>query len=77
MKEIKKGSLIHLVLNIIIYSLCAIIVWPIMEYLFCTLIEKKQFVYTVQKFIIEPAIYGVILGIVFWIFDFIKVRKNK
>ena len=69
MNNIEKGSIKHLIISIITISITGIILYPIFDLVLCALITKAKFVYSVHNYIIQPIIFGVIMGTVFWISD--------
>lgn len=73
MKKIEKGSIKYLILLIILFSVVAMILYPIYDLIYDLIydnfITHSKFVYTFQKYIIEPIIFGFICGTIFWVID--------
>ena len=69
MKKIEKGSIKYLILLIILFSVVAMILYPIYDLIYVNFITHSKFVYTFQKYIIEPIIFGFICGTIFWVID--------
>ena len=69
MNNIEKGSIKHLVLLIIMIAIMGIILYPIFDLLLCMFITKAKFIYSVHDYIIQPILFGGIMGTVFWIID--------
>ena len=68
MKEIKKGSTQHLIIQIIIIIIAGLILFPLLDFII-SLIFRTEFAYSVDDHIIEPIFYGVVLGIIMWAID--------
>ena len=73
MKKIEKGTILSLFVNIISLIVAAMIIWPLLDRLF----DGDKFKYTVYEYIVLPAIFGVIAGIIFWLFERRKIIKEK
>ena len=73
MKKIEKGTILSLFVNIISLIVAAMIIWPLLDRLF----DGDKFKYTVYEYIVLPAIFGVIAGIIFWLFERRKIRKEQ
>ena len=69
MKNIEKGSIKYLIILIILISLFGMILYPLFDLVYYKLITNKEFVYSIKNHIIEPIIFGFILGIIFFIID--------
>lgn len=69
MKKIEKGSTKHLIVLICAIAIAGIILYPLFDMVFCALITKSEFVYSVPDHVIEPIIFGMIIGIIFWIIE--------
>ena len=76
MKEIKKGSTQHLIIQIIIIIIAGLILFPLLDFII-SLIFRTEFAYSVNDHIIEPIFYGVVLGIVMWAIDKKSLKKTK
>lgn len=71
--EIEKGSKLELILQTVGGIISAMIVFPIMDLIFCK-IDKTPFKYTIFNHIIEPIIFGIVFGLITW---FIHKRQKK
>lgn len=77
MGKIEKGSFVELVVLIVSISIAGIIIWPILDILFDAVFTHSGFVYSVQDHVVEPIVFGCIVGLVFWTIDVIAVKKKK
>lgn len=77
MTKIEKNSIGYLILLIIAISVAGIIIWPLLDLLFHAVFTQSEFVYSPTEHIIEPIIFGIIAGVVFWIFDKKADAKNQ
>lgn len=73
MKKIKNKSIRQLILLIVFLSLFGMILYPIFDLIYYKLIAHSAFVYSIKDHIVEPILYGVILGLVSWTVN----RKQK
>ena len=73
MKNIERGTIKYLIVLIVAVAVCGFILYPLIDLLFCKLITKTIFEYSVQKHIIQPIIFAIIYGLTFWLID--KKRK--
>lgn len=69
MGNIKKSSVKYLILEIVSISIAGIILWPLLDYLYHTLLTQSPFNYSVFNHIVEPIIFGCVVGTVYWLFD--------
>ena len=69
MKNKNFGSLKYLVFQIIVLCLVGIILYPIFDLLLCKFITNSTFAYSIHSYIIQPIIFGIIIGIVIWILE--------
>ena len=77
MAKIEKTSIKYLILSIIAISIAGVILWPLLDLLFHAIFTHSEFVYSPMGHIVEPIIFGIIAGIIFWIFDRRASRKNQ
>ena len=73
MKSIEKGSIKYLVLLIISVSLFSLVLYPLLDLLFCKFITNSTFKYSVIDHIVEPIIFSIIFSLTVFILD----RKKK
>ncbi len=76
-KGIEKGSVQHLIIQIISIIIAGLIIFPLCDFLFCKILQNTNFVYSVNDHIIEPIIFGVIAGLIFWTLDKKSVKKAQ
>lgn len=69
MINIEKNSIKYLILEMVSISIAGIILWPILDYLYHSIITNSTFVYSAYDHIVKPIIFGSIIGFVFWLFD--------
>lgn len=77
MKDIKKGSIKHLIIQIIASIIAALIIFPLVDFISCKIFQNSEFVYTFKDYVIEPIIAGVLLGLVLWALDKRSAKKSK
>ncbi len=73
MSKVKKGSIKHLILQILSIAIAGMILWPLFDLIVCKIFTHTEFVYSVPEHVVEPITFGCILGIVFWVLD----KKSK
>ena len=71
--KIEKKSPLYLVLVIITTILAAMIIFPLLDFLWSKFITRSEFNYSIMKHIIDPIIFGCIFGLITWIID----RRKK
>lgn len=76
MKKIDHASVTYLIIQTMAIIVAAMIIWPLLDMIWCAVIERKEFVYTVRDFIVEPIIFGIIVGVVFWLFERRKIKRE-
>ena len=77
MNKIEKGSIKALIIYMVAIAVGGIIIWPILDIIFAAVFTHSEFTYSVKEHIIEPIIFGCIAGVVFWVFDRIKISRNR
>ena len=70
MKKIEHRSNGTIVLETFLTIVFAMILWP----LFDLVIKGDKFEYNVVSYIVQPIIFGLVVGIIIWIMN---ARKNK
>ena len=73
MGKIEKGSVKYLLIEMASISVAGIILWPLLDIAYHGIITHSPFSYSVVEHVVEPIIFGCIMGLVFWLFD----RKKK
>ncbi|MBR5046491.1 hypothetical protein IKX73_02590 [Candidatus Saccharibacteria bacterium] len=66
MKKIETTSIKYLIFQSLAIAIAGIIIWPLLDLFICNVITHTEFVYSVTDHIIEPIVFGCILGIVLW-----------
>lgn len=69
MKNIDKGSVKYLILQILTIDIFGLILYPLFDFLLCKFITNSNFAYTVYDHIISPLVFCTIVGFVFWLVD--------
>ena len=77
MELFKKGSIPALFAEMVALTIAGMIVWPLLDMFFCAVFTHSEFKYSVSDHIIEPIIFGIIGGIIFWSFDRYSVKKSE
>ena len=72
MKKIERGSIKHLVILVIAIAIFGMILYPILDLVYCNFIINTDFVYTFYKHIIQPILFACISGTALWF-----VEKNR
>ena len=71
-KSAKKGGLSFepertvrfFIINVILSSIVAMIIWPLMDLLFCAVFTHEEFKYTFGNHIVEPVIFMLLVTVV-------------
>ena len=66
MKDIEKGSVKQLVLIIVTFIVVGLIVYPILDYLYCKLITRSAFTYSITLDVVFSLIFCSIMGVFTW-----------
>lgn len=69
MKNIKKGSVKYLIIYTLSIIIAGIILYPLLDILYCKFITNSEFSYSITDHIISPIIIGAIIGIWLWYYD--------
>lgn len=75
--KIEKGSVKALFIEMFGIAVAGIILWPILDMLYCAIFTHSEFVYSVNGHIVQPIIFGCVAGLIFWVIDRISMKKNK
>ncbi len=73
MKNIERGTTKYLVVLIIAVAVCGMILYPLFDLVYYKLIANSEFVYSVQRHLIQPIAFACVFGPTFWLVD--KKRK--
>lgn len=76
MKKIKSTSIAFLFIQIIALIVAAMIIWPLLDMFLCNVFTNSEFHYSVFEHVVEPIIFGVIAGIIFWIINIITEKRK-
>lgn len=69
MRNVKFGSMKHLVIQIVAICVVGIILYPLFDLVLCNFITHSVFHYSIHSYIIQPIIFGIIMGTVIWIME--------
>ena len=69
MGQIEKGSIKNLFVQIVAFAVMGIILYPLFDLVVCNFFTHTEFVYSVSSHIVEPILFGVVMGLVFWLLD--------
>ena len=58
-------------------TIAAMIIWPLMNMFFRVVIDKKEFVYSINDHIFGPIMFGFFFALFTMILDKISPKKNK
>ena len=72
MKNIKKGSIEHLILLVVCFSLAGTILYPLFDFLLCKFITNSEFLFSFYSHVIKPFLFCIIMGPIFWMIE----KKN-
>ena len=74
-KTIKNNKFLYFIAYMIFNAVIAMIVWPLLD-MFCTIvIDKKEFTYSISKYIFEPMFFGFFLTVFTIVFKKIDEKK--
>ena len=76
MKKIESTSVEYLLIMIILIAAMGMILWPLLDLFIAKVITHSEFVYSLAEHVIEPIVFGVILGLVFWSLEKKKIKKK-
>ena len=74
MINIDKNSPKYLALLIVIYIVMGLILYPILDILYCKFITRSVFTYSVVEDVIKPVVIGLVMALVTWFFERKKVN---
>lgn len=63
MEKINNNKILRFFVSFISNTLFAMIFWPLLDMFFASIIDKREFVYSISKHIFEPVMYGLFLTI--------------
>ena len=62
MKKDDINILLYLCIQIVVNTVIAMIVWPILDIIICNVFTHSQFIYSVNQHIIQPIVFGLIIA---------------
>ena len=76
LKKVEENRVVYILVYAVSTAIMGMIIWPLLDIFVCKFFTHSKFVYSVSGHIIEPVIFGLIVG---FIFSFInnKSKKNK
>ena len=75
--QIEKGSFKHWIVQVIIFVVTALIIFPLGDWLMGLIFTDTKFEFSVVAHILEPIIFGIAMGTIFWLFDRASAKKAK
>ena len=69
MKNIGRGSIKHLIALIITAALFGVVLYPVFDFVHDEFITNSEFVYSVNKHIVQPIIFACVFGVTYWAVD--------
>ena len=75
MKKIESTSFQYLILQIVAISVAGMVLWPLLDLFWCAVLSHTQFVYSIPDHLVEPIVFGGIVGTVFWVLE--KKKNSK
>ena len=76
MKRIEKTSVKYLIIQAVVTTIVAMIIWPLMDLFICKVISHSEFKYTVSDHVVEPIIFGIVLSLAMWLLDRRAAKKK-
>ena len=58
-------------------AIAGMILWPILDIIWCKAFTHSEFVYTVKEYVVQPAIFAVIITLVFFGIQIVSSKKKK
>ena len=69
MKKIERGSVKYLALLVLLTAIWGMILYPLLDLLYCKVITHSTFEYSYFNHIVQPIMFACIYGVTFWLFD--------
>ncbi len=57
--------------------MATLIIWPLFDVIWAALITHSEFQYSVGEHVLGPIIFGVVAGVIFWLFDRANAGKTN
>lgn len=77
MEKINNNKVLYFFVQFITNTIMAMILWPLLDMFFRIVIDKQEFIYSVNKHIIEPIMFGFFLALFSIIGKKITNKKSK
>ena len=77
MKKVEKGSKTELFSQMIATVIAGLVIWPLFDFILCVVFTHSDFKYSIIDHVVEPIIFGVVVGFAFWYTDKKKTGKKK
>ena len=74
--KIEKGSILSLVIHIVSTIIAGMVIFPLLDFLIDLVFTHNRFIYSFQSYIIDPIVFGLLLGLVFWVLERKSVKKK-
>ncbi|MBR3319527.1 hypothetical protein IKG06_03415 [Candidatus Saccharibacteria bacterium] len=62
--RIRKNRFLSSIIMALAAFIAAMIIWPLFDLLWAKIITHSEFIYTFREYVVEPAIFAVIFGII-------------
>ena len=77
MEKINNNKILYFFVQFITNAIMAMILWPLLDMFFRVVVDKQEFIYSVQKHIIEPIMFGFFMAIFSMVGKKITNKKSK
>lgn len=77
MEKISTNNVLYFFVRFVAYSIAAMIIWPLLDMFFYKVVEKKEFVYSINEYIISPISFGLLLALVVTVLKIVSDKKAK
>jgi uncharacterized RDD family membrane protein YckC len=75
-QEIKNPVLAFFV-YLAVTCIAAIVIWPLLDFLWCAIFTHTDFNYSVNEHLLEPLIFSLIFTLIFYLPPLIKLSRKK
>lgn len=73
LEKMENNKILYCLVYSIMTAIIGLIVWPLLDLIVCKFITNSSFIYSVHQHIIQPVVFGIIMGIMFTFTN----KKNK
>lgn len=63
MEKLNNNKVLRFFVQFITNTIFAMILWPLLDMFFRVVVDKQEFIYSVQKHILEPVMFGFFMAI--------------